>query len=159
MHTGNRFSMGTKMYGGQRSGYLLCWNIGLKKIMSAKKKIMLFADWYEPGFKAGGPIRSCVNFVEYMHAAYDIFIFTSDRDLNAAAAYENIATDQWQKKTEGVSIYYCSPQKLTWRIISKRSVPGWSSISKAGLALSSAPRTASMRSDFSSGMRCGACQT
>lgn len=85
--------------------------------MSGKKKIMLFADWYEPGFKAGGPIRSCVNFVEYMHATYDIYVFTSDRDLNAHDAYKNIIIDAWHNKSEGIRIYYCSPQNLNWKNI------------------------------------------
>ena len=85
--------------------------------MSGKKKIMLFADWYEPGFKAGGPIRSCVNFVQYMHAAFDIYVFTSDRDLNASSAYKNILSDEWERKGDGINVYYCSPQKLNWKNI------------------------------------------
>ena len=44
---------------------------------------MLFSDWYEPGFRAGGPIRSCVNFVQHMQDQYKILVFTSDRDLES----------------------------------------------------------------------------
>jgi glycosyltransferase involved in cell wall biosynthesis len=83
-----------------------------------KKKILLFADWYEPGYKAGGPIRSCVNFTGNMQGDYEVFVFTADRDLNAAAPYEGIRTDEWTTGAGGVRIFYCSPAALTWRNIS-----------------------------------------
>ncbi len=77
-----------------------------------KKKIRLFADWYEPGYKAGGPIRSCVNFSRHMKAHYRIYVITTDRDLGSAAAYENIRADTWTSAEEGVEIWYSSPQSL-----------------------------------------------
>ncbi|MBS1596790.1 MAG: glycosyltransferase [Bacteroidetes bacterium] len=88
--------------------------------MSGKKKILLFSDWYEPGYRAGGPIRSCVNFVQQMKDAYIIHVFTSDRDLGGTAAYENIQTNQWIEKDENVNIYYCSPGELNWKNIRKQ---------------------------------------
>ncbi len=54
------------------------------------KKILVCCDWYEPGFKAGGPIRSCVNFVNQMKEDYQIYVLTSDRDLDEQAPYEGI---------------------------------------------------------------------
>lgn len=84
--------------------------------MSTKKKILLFADWYEPGYRAGGPIRSCVNFVQNMKDDYAIYVFTSDRDLDASSPYENIPTDQWII-SESDSRYYCSPANLNWKNI------------------------------------------
>jgi glycosyltransferase involved in cell wall biosynthesis len=83
----------------------------------AKKRIMLFADWFEPGYRAGGPIRSCVNFVQHMKPHYEIYVFTSDRDLGSTAAYENVPADQWHEQTGGVKIYYCSPAQLGWKNI------------------------------------------
>lgn len=85
---------------------------------ASKKKILLFADWYEPGYKAGGPIRSCVNFAANMHGDYEVFVFTGDRDLNADGPYEGIRTDEWVTGASGAKIYYCSPAALTWRNIS-----------------------------------------
>ena len=85
--------------------------------MSIKKKILLFADWYEPGFRAGGPIRSCVNFAGYMSTDFQIYVFTSDRDLNSATPYESVTQDQWTEKENGVHIFYCSPKNLSWKTI------------------------------------------
>lgn len=78
-----------------------------------KKKILLFADWYAPGFKAGGPIRSCVNFADNMKGAYDLYVFTSDRDLGSTQPYEGISRGDWFR-SDDVSLYYCPPAKLTW---------------------------------------------
>ena len=74
-----------------------------------KKKIFLFADWYAPGYKAGGPIRSCVNFTQNLKADYEIYVFTSDRDLGSDTPYEGIAADSWIAAEPGVHLYYSSP--------------------------------------------------
>ena len=72
-----------------------------------RRKILVFADWYEPGFKAGGPIRSCVNFVRYMREDYLLYVFTTDRDLGSTAPYEGIRTDVWSGAAHpNVRIYY-----------------------------------------------------
>lgn len=78
-----------------------------------KKKLLIFVDWYEPGFRGGGPIRSCVNLTEHLKDRFEIFVFTRDRDLGMVGPYENVITDTWIKK-DGVNIFYGSPSKLTW---------------------------------------------
>ena len=87
---------------------------------AGKPKILLFVDWYEPGYKAGGPIRSCVNFARHMRDAYRVYIFTSDRDLGSIAPYEHIRTDEWTGGEGDISIYYCSPANLGWRTIHRQ---------------------------------------
>ena len=81
------------------------------------KKILIFVDWYEPGFKGGGPIRSVVNLVHNMNGYYKFFIFTSDRDLGDTMPYKNITPDIWSEK-ENLSVFYASPQRLSWKSIS-----------------------------------------
>jgi glycosyltransferase involved in cell wall biosynthesis len=83
----------------------------------SKKKILLFADWFVPGYKAGGPIRSCLHFVQKMKEKYHISVITTDRDLNAATPYENIELHRWTHFDEGVQILYASPQQLSWKSI------------------------------------------
>ena len=79
--------------------------------MSNKKKILLFTDWYEPGYKAGGPIQSCRNFVAAMQDSYRIFIITSDRDLGDRQPYPGIETDTWVMKGPEVQVWYAGPGK------------------------------------------------
>ena len=80
--------------------------------MSGKKKILLFTDWYEPGFKAGGPIQSCKNIVNTLADAFDFYVFTSDRDLGDKYPYQNIQTDTWLSLSNGAKIFYAAPQFL-----------------------------------------------
>jgi glycosyltransferase involved in cell wall biosynthesis len=82
-----------------------------------KKIILLLADWYEPGYKAGGPIRSCVNFARHMQGEYEVYVFTTDRDLGSPAEYENIPKDEWTTGKGGDRVFYCSPPNLRWHTI------------------------------------------
>ncbi|HZK65048.1 MAG TPA: hypothetical protein VFC34_12945, partial [Puia sp.] len=77
-----------------------------------KKKIMILTDWYEPGFKAGGPIQSCRNFVAAMHELYEISVLTGDRDLGDAVAYPGIQTGQWIDRSPGIKLCYVSKKTL-----------------------------------------------
>jgi glycosyltransferase involved in cell wall biosynthesis len=80
--------------------------------MSNKKKILLFTDWYEPGYKAGGPIQSCRNFVAALQDSFRIYIITSDRDLGDGQPYPGIDTDTWVMKGPEVRVWYAGPGKL-----------------------------------------------
>ena len=74
-----------------------------------KRSIMVLSDWFAPGFRAGGPITSCVNFAHTMQDDFHIKVLTSDRDLNDTEPYPNITTDCWLRFDRGISVYYCSP--------------------------------------------------
>ena len=75
---------------------------------------MIFCDWYAPAFKAGGPIRSIVNFVDRFKDHYDIHIFTSDRDINEKKPFKHIEADQWLER-DGCHIWYYSPGTMTYK--------------------------------------------
>jgi len=78
--------------------------------MSANKTILLFTDWYEPGFKAGGPIQSCKNIVNTLCDEYDFRIFTSDRDLGDKESYKGVKRDVWLRLSNGAQVFYASPE-------------------------------------------------
>ena len=73
--------------------------------MSTKRKVLLFTDWYLPGFKAGGPIQSCKNIVQHLNGIYDFCIVTSDRDLGDATAYSDVLCDSWTL-ADGCKVWY-----------------------------------------------------
>jgi len=73
-------------------------------------------DWFAPGFKAGGPIRSAVNLADQMEDELDIHVLTSDRDLREEAPYPGILRDQWISRGRH-RLYYASPAVLTWSSI------------------------------------------
>lgn len=59
------------------------------------KKILIVIGTYLPGYKAGGPVLSIANLVEYLGAEYEFFVLTSCCDLNETRPYEGIEVDQW----------------------------------------------------------------
>jgi glycosyltransferase involved in cell wall biosynthesis len=73
-------------------------------------------DWYAPGFKAGGPIRSAVNFADNLEQDLDIWIFTSDRDLGDSAPYAGIPLDTWVERGQH-HVFYASPGFLRWSTV------------------------------------------
>lgn len=82
-----------------------------------RRKILIFSDWFEPGYKAGGPIRSAYNFAVNMQSEYDIYVFTSSHDLNDKEPYPGIVSDTWLKHDQGFSVFYSSPKNLSWSFI------------------------------------------
>lgn len=88
-------------------------------LTSNKKKILILVDWFEPGYKAGGPIQSCKNFVKAFQNDYDLYIITSDRDLGDTTSYKGIQTGQWLNFNEHVKIYYASNNGLNFSTIEK----------------------------------------
>jgi glycosyltransferase involved in cell wall biosynthesis len=63
--------------------------------MRKKKKILLLVDWFAPGYKAGGPIQSCVNFAFALKDEFEIFVLTTDTDHGETQPYEGIPAGQW----------------------------------------------------------------
>lgn len=78
------------------------------------KKLLISIDWFEPGYKGGGPIRSCANLIDNLKKEYEIFVLTRDRDFGDDKPYLNIKFNQWLNKKEDYKIMYLTPnqQKL-----------------------------------------------
>lgn len=88
--------------------------------MGARKKhILIFIDWFEPGYKAGGPIRSVSNLIDALHEEYDFSIVTTDRDLGDAEPYPGIETIEWIQR-ERYRIWYASPEHRSYRHMRNR---------------------------------------
>ncbi len=85
----------------------------------ADKKIMVFIDWYLPGYKAGGPIKSCVSLVERLNSFYNFRVVTTDTDLNEIHPYPNISSNSWTTTSKGTTVFYCSRDFLNMRNIER----------------------------------------
>ena len=70
-------------------------------------------DWFAPGYKAGGPIQSCVNFAFAMKNDFDIYVLTTDTDHGETEPYQNIVSNKWIKSNNGISIFYARKKELT----------------------------------------------
>ena len=56
---------------------------------------MICVDWFDPGTRAGGPIRSCVNLIKLLHHDVKVSVLTGDRDLGAEAGYSHVRCGTW----------------------------------------------------------------
>lgn len=81
--------------------------------MSQRKRILVLVDWYLPGFKAGGPIRSVANIVNHLRDKFDFSIITSDTDLQEEKPYDTIQSDEWLQVSPHVKVHYISKSKMT----------------------------------------------
>jgi glycosyltransferase involved in cell wall biosynthesis len=84
-----------------------------------KKKILLFSDWFYPGFMAGGPIQSSYNLVTHLKNHYDFSIITRDTDYTDSVPYNDIKSDSWNILPNGMRVYYFSEKNLSYPNMSK----------------------------------------
>jgi glycosyltransferase involved in cell wall biosynthesis len=75
------------------------------------KKILICVDWFSPGFRAGGPIKSIVNFANLLSSDYEIYIYTSDRDLGMTQPYADIELNNWNVYQQNIFVHYTSQDK------------------------------------------------
>ena len=87
--------------------------------MDNKRTVLVFIDWYLPGYRAGGPIRSCANMVSRMQPHFDFRIVTGNTDLGEARPYPGVVTNEWNTLPGGERVFYCSKDYLTQAAIYK----------------------------------------
>jgi glycosyltransferase involved in cell wall biosynthesis len=81
--------------------------------MEKRKDILIFTDWFYPGFKAGGPVQSVYNLVVFLSDYYKIKVVTRNNDLNDDQAYENIEPNNWIQLDDNIEVLYISKDQLT----------------------------------------------
>ena len=77
-----------------------------------KKTILIFVDWYLPGYKAGGPIKSISSLVNYLKNDFNFLIITSDTDFGESKPYPSLKCDTWIKIDTSTSVFYASKEFL-----------------------------------------------
>lgn len=83
-----------------------------------KLRILIFIDWFAPGFKAGGPTTSNVNIVEHLKDIFDFYVITTDTDYHENQSYQDIISDKWIKM-DGFFAYYFSRKELSFKHLKK----------------------------------------
>lgn len=75
-------------------------------------RVLCVLDYYLPGFKGGGPLRTIANMRPLLAGKVELAIFTRDRDLGSDRCYDGIKTDCWIETPEG-PLYYASPENFS----------------------------------------------
>ena len=83
-----------------------------------KKIILVLLDYYFPGYKAGGPLRSIVNLIDHIGGEFNFKIVSRDRDLGNDRPYPYIKVDAWQFLGK-CEVYYCSPKSMSLLTVKK----------------------------------------
>lgn len=79
-----------------------------------KKRILIFSEYYLPGYKSGGGMRTIVNIVSRFHDRYEFFIVTKDHDGKSdKQPYKTVKINDWNS-IENAQVYYLSKDKITF---------------------------------------------
>ena len=78
--------------------------------LRTKPRILIFCDFYLPGYKSGGGLRSVVNMVERFKTRYDFRVVTRDND-DDGVPYQNVKIDEWND-VEGARVFYLSKKNI-----------------------------------------------
>ena len=72
----------------------------------SRPSLLICADWFAPGYRAGGPIRSVVNLTQLLAASCDVQVLTSCCDLGETRPYDGLAVNQWLPLSGGTQVFY-----------------------------------------------------
>lgn len=70
--------------------------------------ILVFIDWYEPAFRAGGPVRSVVNLISRLNRQYKFSVVASAFDYGNPEAMAQVPLNQWLERSHGEKAIYCT---------------------------------------------------
>lgn len=87
-------------------------------MVNEKRSILVLADYYLPGYKAGGPIRTLVNMVDRIGDEFQFKIVTADRDFKDYAAYPGVTIDHWNRVGKA-DVFYMSPKRQSLKEFKK----------------------------------------
>lgn len=83
----------------------------------SRKQILVFSDWFVPGFKAGGPIKSLRNLIDHVDA--DFFVITRITDYHDQTPYPNVQENQWSSIASNCSVLYINENRMNVRFVLK----------------------------------------
>lgn len=84
-----------------------------------KKKVLVFIDWFLPGYRAGGPIQSCANMIAHLKDEFDFSVVTRDTDYCETNPYPEIKSNAWNLLSDGTRVFYFSSGNLRFSEIKK----------------------------------------
>jgi glycosyltransferase involved in cell wall biosynthesis len=70
--------------------------------------IVIVTDYYLPGYRGGGPVRTIANLIDRLGDAFTFRVITGDRDFKADAPYPDVTIGDWQA-VRGAQVRYLSP--------------------------------------------------
>lgn len=78
-----------------------------------KRTVLLLIDWFLPGTKSGGPVRSYTNMIDYLGDYFNFKIITRDTDYCSDEPYSEVTPNTWNVYNSHASVYYMSKEQRT----------------------------------------------
>jgi len=69
-----------------------------------RPRVLVVADYYLPGFRAGGPVRAISNTIQRLGADADFFVVTRDHDADGSK-YHGVEKGRWTESIGGRVVY------------------------------------------------------
>lgn len=87
-------------------------------------RILAILDYYLPGYRGGGSIRTVANLIDALGDEFEFFVIAHDRDWRSPEPYANVRTDDWVQVGKG-RVRYLPPREWSFRRLARliRSVP------------------------------------
>jgi glycosyltransferase involved in cell wall biosynthesis len=84
-----------------------------------RKKVMVFCDYYLPGFKSGGGMWTVVNLVDHFKDSYEFYVVTRNHDGKAdKKPYDQVKTGEWNE-VGSARVFYLGSGQLSVRTFSE----------------------------------------
>ena len=78
-----------------------------------KPKILILCDYYLPGYKSGGGMRTLVNMVDRMQNQFDFWIVTRDHDgTSDKDSYTTVKINEWNQ-IRGAQVFYLDKKDIS----------------------------------------------
>ena len=85
--------------------------------MAEKQRVLVVADWFDPAYRAGGPVRSLINLVGHLQDQCEFSIICGSRDYGSTTNLSGVETDCWTDWHGQARVYYMSPENQRRRVI------------------------------------------
>jgi glycosyltransferase involved in cell wall biosynthesis len=72
-----------------------------------REVVLVFVDYFLPGFKSGGPVRSVANLIRRAADSISFRVATLDRDFSDRQPYPRVIRNAWNE-TDGIPTFYYS---------------------------------------------------
>jgi glycosyltransferase involved in cell wall biosynthesis len=84
-----------------------------------KKRVMIFCDFYLPGFKSGGGMWTVANLVDRFFERFDFWIVTRNHDCEAEkTVYSTVKTGEWNE-VGSANVYYFADGSLSLKMVAE----------------------------------------
>jgi glycosyltransferase involved in cell wall biosynthesis len=82
----------------------------------AHNRIIILCDYYLPGYKGGGPIRTLANMVDQLGDEFQFHVVTRNNDLGDGEAYSGVGSDSWSRIGKA-EVCHLAPRSRTFRAL------------------------------------------